>query len=303
MHSLISEARSKPERLGAGRAARLGQLYRGAAADLALARRKWPDDPATRRLEFLVGAARNLVYGPPATRSSLVDFFARRYWREVRSRPLLLIVAAAVLFGTALVGVQWGLTDPPSAASFVAPQYGDIPDPGPEGADLGLSGAEQAASSTAIFTNNVQVTFLAFAGGILAGLGTIFVLAYNGAFLGTVAGLVIESGGGRRFFELVSPHGFLELGCIVVTAAAGLRIGWALVSPGRGPRMEAVVAEARRSIQIVLGTAPWLVLAGLVEGFVTPRGLGLAGSLIVGIGLAALYWLLFWFRGRGSPAS
>ncbi|MDQ3987113.1 MAG: stage II sporulation protein M [Actinomycetota bacterium] len=300
---LVSEAGNKPERLGGGRAARLGTLYRGVAADLALARRKWPGDPATRRLELLVGSARGLVYGASGARAGLFDFFARRYWRAVLERPVWLIVAAAVLFGTGFLGLQWGLADPPSAAAFVAPQFGEIPDAGPEGENLGLSGAEQAASSTAIFTNNVQVTFLAFAGGILAGLGTIFVLAYNGAVLGTVAGLIVGTGGGRRFFELVSPHGFLELSCIVVAAAAGLRIGWALVSPGRGPRVEAVVAEGRRSIEIVLGTAPWLVLAGLVEGFVTPRGLGLLGSLVLGVGLSAVYWALFWFRGRSASAS
>ncbi|HYL52501.1 MAG TPA: stage II sporulation protein M, partial [Acidimicrobiia bacterium] len=92
-----------------------------------------------------------------------------------------------------------------------------------------------------IFTNNIQVTFLAFGGGILLGIGTLYVLIYNGVLLGAVAGLAIGAGNGRPFFELV--------------------------------------------------------VAGLVEGFVTPAGHGLSVALVIGIGLGAIYWGLVWWRG------
>ena len=86
------------------------------------------------------------------------------------------------------------------------------------------------------------------------------------------------------FFELVVAHGVLELSCITVAGAAGLRLGWSIVDPGLRTRMTSLGAEARRSVAIVLGTMPWLVVAGLIEGFVTGSGISLGAVLAVGLG-------------------
>lgn len=298
LEALAGRAHGRPERLGARGATRLGELYRGCAADLALARRRWPGDPVVARLERVTGQGRQLVYGATTRRGSALAFFSRRYWQIVRERPVLLIVAALLLFGPGLLAGQWAVSDPGAASTFVPDQFSSVGEPRPEGADLGLSGGEKAAFSSMIFTNNIRVSFLAFAGGILAGLGTGWVLVFNGVTLGAVSGLAISAGNGPVFFELVAPHGVLELSCIVVTAAAGLRLGWAMVDPGRRRRGRAVIEEGRTAVEIVLGTAPWLVLAGLVEGFVTPTGLGLVPAVIFGLVLGAVYWALFIGRGR-----
>ena len=113
------------------------------------------------------------------------------------------------------------------------------------------------------------MTFLAIAGGILAGLGTAAVTIFNGGFIGAIIGLTIENGSSGELLRLILPHGVLELSCIAVAATAGLRIGWALVDPGTLTRGESLRREARPAMELVLGTMPWLVLAGLVEGFVT----------------------------------
>jgi uncharacterized membrane protein SpoIIM required for sporulation len=126
------------------------------------------------------------------------------------------------------------------------------------------------------------------------------VLILNGVLLGTVGGLAVGAGNGRPFFELVAAHGVLELSCIVVAGAAGLRFGWALVEPGPGARGDALRREARPALAVVLGTAPWLVVAGLVEGFVTPSGTGLPAALAVGFVLAAVYWALVILLSRRS---
>ena len=139
---------------------------------------------------------------------------------------------------------------------------------------------------------------LAFGGGLLLGLGTLLVLIQNGVLLGAVAGLSIGAGNGRPFFSLVTAHGVLELSCICVAAAAGLRIGWAIVDPGYRRRGEALRSETRAAIEMLLGTAPWLVVAGLVEGFVTPAGFDLPIVIAIGLGLGALYWGLVFWRGR-----
>ena len=167
------------------------------------------------------------------------------------------------------------------------------------GTSLGLTVDEETAMASQIFTNNITVTFVAFAGGLLLGVGTLWVLLQNGVMLGVVGGLAIGAGNGRPFFELVTAHGVLELSCIIVAGAAGLRMGWAIIDPGNRTRGEALRTEARAAVEIILGTAPWLVVAGLVEGFVTPAGTGLDAVLAVGLSLGAVFWgLVLW---RGTP--
>ena len=295
---LIADAGRRPERLGPDGVRRLGALYRAAAADLALARGRFPGDPVVARLERLVGEARHLVYDAPPRRLSLVAFFGRRYWRLVVERPLALLVSALLLFAPALLAAGWALDDPGAAGGLVPREFRSVVEPRPGGSRLGFGTEESAAFSSAIFTNNIQVSFLAFAGGIAAGLPTALVLMYNGVLLGALAGLATGAGNGRTFVEPVVAHGVLELSCIVVAGAAGLRLGWALVEPGRRSRVDSLVAEGRRAVLLVLGTAPWLVLAGLVEGFLTPAGTGLAAVVAVGVGLGALFWALVVSLGR-----
>ena len=209
-------------------------------------------------------------------------------------------IAAALLFGPALLSGAWALDDPGAAAGVVPGEFQSVTQPRAEGEDLGLAPDEEAAFSAAIMTNNIRVSLLAFAAGILAGLGTAAVLIINGVLLGAVAGLAVGAGNGRPFFELVAAHGVLELSCIIVAGAAGLRFGWALVEPGLGKRGEALRREARPALAVVLGTAPWLVVAGLVEGFVTPAAIGLTGALAVGFALGGVYWTLVAILGRRS---
>jgi len=300
LRTLTEEARRKPERLGPERVRRLGELYRAAAADLAFARRSFPGEPVVERLETLVGRARHLVYDAPTSRRSVVTFFATDYWRLVALRPAALLVAAACLFAPSALAGAWALRDPGAAAGLVPKEYRAVTEP--TSSDLGLSADEEAAFSSEVFTNNIRVSFLAFAAGLAFGIGTAALLVFNGVLLGTVAGLAVEAGNGRTFFELVTAHGVLELSCIVVAGAAGMRLGWAIVEPGRGTRTNALVAEGRRAVAVVVGTVPWFVVAGLVEGFVTPEGIGLAGVLSVGIGLGVLYWALVVWRGsRREP--
>ena len=302
LDELTRRAGRSAGRLGGDGVLRLGELYRAAAADLALARRRWPGDPVVARLEDLVARARHLVYSAPRRRFSALRFLATDYWRLVAERPLLLGVSALLLFAPALLAGGWALDDPAAAGGLVPEEYRSVTEPRTT-TDLGFSADEQAGFAAEIFTNNIRVTFVAFAGGMTAGLLTAGVLLLNGVLLGTVAGLAWGAGNGGPFVELVSAHGILELSCIVVAGAAGLRLGWAIVAPGRLPRGTALRREARRTVLIALGTAPWLVLAGLVEGFLTPTGLGVIPALTIGIALGAIYWTLIAWRGARRPVT
>jgi uncharacterized membrane protein SpoIIM required for sporulation len=299
LEAALGRAGGRPERLGAAGVLELGGLYRAAAADLALARRLFPGDPLTARLEALVMRARQVVYADVGVRRSGLAFARRGYWRLVAERRLALGVAAALLLGGAAFAFVWGWLDPDAAAGLVPGAFIDGADP-PRG-DRGLTTAQSASFSSEIFTNNIRVTFLSFGAGLLFAVGGAFLLVYNGLILGAVLGVAAAHGNLGQLGRLVVAHGVLELSCIVVAGAAGLKMGWALVAPGPGTRRAALAAQARPAMAVVLGTAPWLVVAGLVEGYVSPAGWGGAGPYAVGLGLGLLYWSLVVWRGR-APA-
>jgi uncharacterized membrane protein SpoIIM required for sporulation len=129
---------------------------------------------------------------------------------------------------------------------------------------------------------------------------TIGLLAYNGIMVGALAGLTIQSGNFSVFVRYVAPHGILELSCFAVAGAAGLRLGMALIDPGRLPRGEALRRQARPAVVIVIGAALCLVVAGLTEGFVTPHALPVPAAVAVGVGLGGGFWLMIWLRGFRS---
>ncbi len=303
LEQLLQSSGNSPARLGPAGVLRLGACYRAVAADLAFVRRRFPSDPIVGRLERLTQRGRHAVYNTTRSRITLRAFVTRGYWQRVRERPALLVIAVACLVLPMVLSGSWAWRDPGAAGGLAPSAYQSVTQPRPEGQDLGVSVDDQTDLAAKIFTNNIQVTFLAFAGGVLIGLGTIYMLIQNGILLGAVAGLAIGAGNGRPFFELVVAHGVLELSCIVVAGAAGLRLASAIVDPGTRTRLDALRTEARGAVEIVLGTAVWLVVAGLVEGFLTPAGKGLTIVSIVGFGLGALYWGLVLWRGAPGPAT
>ncbi len=300
--ALVDQAGGRVQRLDPGQVRELGAGYRQLVADLAYARRRYGSDPVTDRLEVLVRDARPLVYGTVDARDSVLDYVTTGYWRRVAERPIFLLVAAIALFGSmAAVGV-WAHGNPSRAAQVAQISElsagigeGEFRDPDTEKVtDIG----ENTGFSAAIFTNNVRVAFAAYAGGLTGGVLTLVSLVFNGLVIGLVGGLATEAGNGEALWRLIAPHGVLELSLIVVAGAAGLRTGWALVHPGHRTRVEALVAEGRAGVEMALGSAVLLVPCGLVEGFVTPRGLSLPMALAVGFVLGGAFWAMVLWRGR-----
>jgi uncharacterized membrane protein SpoIIM required for sporulation len=293
---VVNRAGAKGQRLDPAEIRHLGELYRATAADLAIARREFPTDAVTDRLNRLVSDARLVVYQRPRDRNAFLHFVTTGYWQRVRERPRLLIVSALLLFGTWALCMQWAISDPASATRFIpaasgwtAPKINGV--------------AHRGAVATYIIENNVQVIILALAGGIFAGLGTVAALVYNGAALGATAGLSIVDGNSRALFEWIPAHGFLELSCIVVSGMAGLRLGGAILAPGNRRRGAALIEEGRAAVELVLGTAMWLIVAGLIEGFVSPAWLGIVPVLIIGSIVGGSYWTLVIVRGKpDAPA-
>ena len=140
--------------------------------------------------------------------------------------------------------------------------------------------------------NNIQVTLVAFAGGISFGVLTVYALFFNGLILGVIGGLAIGAGNGVAFLRLVSSHGPLEISCIVAGGIAGLRVGWALIRPGALRRGTSLRREALPAVEIAAGTIPWLVLCGFLEGFATGPDLPVEVQATLGASLFVLFWSL-----------
>jgi uncharacterized membrane protein SpoIIM required for sporulation len=287
-------------RLGADGLLELGSLYRGAAADLAYARRRFPGDPVVARLEALVMRGRAAVYGRAARRMSVSEFFAHGYWQRLAERPAIVALAWALLVVPAAAGAIWALADPGAAVGFVPGDFQRAADPPAAGRDFGTG--EGSVFATQVMLNNIQVTLIAFVGGLTFGLATAFSLLYNGLLVGVLGGLAFGAGNGEAFIRLLSAHGPLELSCIVVGGVAGLRLGLALIAPGPRTRGRALRVEAGRSVELALGTAPWLVICGLAEGLLTGPELPVAVQVAIGFALAGVFWGLVVVRGR-APAS
>ena len=292
-------AGTRPQRLGAERLLALGARYRAASADLALARRLFPGDPLARRLERLVTEARHCVYATEPRRRSLRGFLTTGYWVRVCERPRPLIAGLLLLFVPMALAAVWAIDDPAAAIGIVPEEFQAAADPG--SGSGALPADEAAAFASSLYTNNIQVTFLVIAAGIALGLGSAAVTIFNGGFIGALLGLTIENGSFETILRFVLPHGLLELSCIAVACCAGLRLGWAIVDPGPLTRGASLRREARPAIEIVLGTMPWLVLAGLIEGFVSPGAPELPVAAAIGVAAAAPYWALVLWRGHARP--
>jgi uncharacterized membrane protein SpoIIM required for sporulation len=300
LEALVAQARGRPARLGPDGVLRLGELYRASAADLAVARRRFPGDPVVDRLHDLVRRARQAVYSQERRRLSFVHFVTTGYWQRVRERPGVLVASILLLMGPYVLSAFWADRDPGRARGLVPGGASSVTER--NSADFHLSSDEKAATSSAIFTNNIRVAFLAFATGIALGLGSVVVLLYQGIVLGATFGLTIDAGNSGPLFEFVFPHGVLELSCIVVAGAAGMRMGWAIVAPGYRRRGEALREEARAAVEMALGTALVLVFCGIVEGSLSTSGIGLGAAIAVGVTIGTAFWSLVVWRGRPDRA-
>ncbi len=146
-----------------------------------------------------------------------------------------------------------------------------------------LNDASQIGSSQ-IFTNNIRVTFYAFAFGAMLGVGTLYILAFNGAMFGAIIALTYRAGfGNDLLLGFVVSHGVIELSCIFIAGGAGLLIGTALLMPGDLSRGDALKSRGMEAVRLIVGCVPLLVVAGIIEGFISPQPI--PNVIKIGIGV------------------
>ena len=157
-----------------------------------------------------------------------------------------------------------------------------------------------------VMANNISVAFSAFALGITAGVGTCYVLLFNAMMVGGFAAHFANHGLSYAFWSFIAPHGVLEIMAVLIAAAAGLRLGISLAVPGRVTRLASLRIGAREAVLLVLGTIPMFIVAGTIEGFVTPSHLPGAPKIALGLAtggtaLACLLLLGHGDAGRTEP--
>lgn len=153
-----------------------------------------------------------------------------------------------------------------------------------------------------VTTNNIRVSVMAFAVGVLACVPTVLVMVLNGVNGGAAAGVFAAAGEMPRFWGLILPHGLLELTAVFIAGGAGLRLGWTLISPGDRPRSAALAAEGRSSVAIVIGLVGAFVVAGTIEGFVTGSALPTWARVGIGVIVEAVFVTFLVVRGRAVTA-
>ena len=287
--------------------AQMPERYRRICYDLALAQDRRYSPDLVDRLNRLALRGHHLLYENRRRQTGrVVGFVLGGFARLVRAEWRVVAAAAALFFGplALLIGVLQ--VYPEFVHYLLAPeqiaQFHAMYDPGNK--RLGMREADSSLQMFGFYIwNNVRIGFQTFAGGLAFGVGSVWFLGANGVIIGAVAGYLTQVGYSQTFWSFVAGHSSPELLAIVISGAAGLRLGLALVSPGGLSRKSALMAAAKPAVRLMYGAALMFMFAAFVEAFWSPItdlpfqvkvGVGLAGW-----GLALAYFLL---AGRGRAA-
>ncbi len=280
----------------------LGNLYLAVSDDLSFCQTQFPESDIRHYLNHLVRQCHALFFHREKTRlRTVVAFFSTdfpkllfelRYY--IASSFAILAIALALSFGFVKQNVMLGEIFLPDRMYEMAMrdlelrrQFGNF-DAIPE--------ALRSALSLYVWFNNSVVAINCFVLGIAFGLGTAYVLFFNGAMLGSLLAVYHTNGHLLDFFSLIMVHGSLELPAIVIAGGAGLALGFSLVRPGRLARKDAVRNAALRCLKVLAGVIALLFVAGLIEGLITPLKLPVRDRIIIAI-INAVLLILYTARG------
>ena len=294
-------ARAGGSRLPLAEVEELDRLYRRAAADLALARSRFPGSEAEGYLSDLVASAYRALYRPRDRGAALRRLVRQGIPSAVR-RHLPALLLALVAFAAGLAGGALAVALDPRAAELL------VPEPVRSAVENGrmwtghLLSAAPGFSGARLLHNNVTAAALAFALGLSAGLGTALLLLLNGVLIGAVLVHVSRHGMAGDLLGFVAAHGPLELSALLLAGQAGFLLAGALVDPGEWPRRMALQAAGRDAAPLLAVVVPALTLAALLEASVSPLpAFPVAAKAAVGLGLAGALWAWVLRRPRAWP--
>jgi uncharacterized membrane protein SpoIIM required for sporulation len=279
----------------------LGRIYRRTASDLAIARAESRDPRLINYLNSLVIRAHGRIYQADTQGGSRIkEFFTREFPQTFRRTWRYTAVSFSVFALFSVIGFFGTKYDPEfSELVGVAPAFRELYIETKTHWWEDLNEANQVGASS-IFTHNIQVTIYTFAFGALFGVGTLFYLAYNGASIASVVALTYRAGFGNSLITFMIGHGVIELSCIFIAGGAGLLIGSALLMPGDLSRADALKSRGKDAVRLMMGVAVLLVVAGIIEGFISPAPIPAAikFSIAAITGIALYSYLLLAGTGK-----
>lgn len=280
-----------------------GELYRRAATDLAIARSESRDPKLINYLNSLVIRAHGRIYRAENEGLGMItEFFLHQLPITFRSNWRYMAIAFGIFAGFGIFGfvATWVDTD---FTHFVALSGVTEMINANEHWWKGLNDANQVGASQ-IMSNNILVTIRAFALGAFFGVGAFYDLAFEGARLGSVfaACYKLNPPFGNELASFVVGHGVIELSCIFFCGGAGMMIGYSLIDPGDLTRAQAVKKKGLEAARIVIGCACFLVVAGTIEGFLSPSDLPAGIKVATGVGTGVIMYSYLLLAGRRSNA-
>jgi uncharacterized membrane protein SpoIIM required for sporulation len=274
----------------------LGLLYRQTATDLSAVRGDPSSVQLSRYLNQLLGRAHNAIYsGQKKTVGGIWQFYRQDYPRIFRQFLPYTTVATAIFLLGAIAGLCFSLADPDYMRAFIGPTMMSSIERHEMWTHSIVSIKPQASS--AIMTNNLTVSFMAFAAGITAGIGTLYMMFFNGMMIGVIGIACATYGMSVALWSFVSPHGVLELPAIFIAGGAGLRLARALLFPGLLSRRDSLAVGGTEAVRLLVGVIPMLIIAGTIEAFFSPSSV-LASLKFAAA--AALFTLLIVYLWSGS---
>ena len=280
----------------------LGLLYRQAAADLSTLREDSSGKTYARSLNLLLSRAHNTIYsGQKSSARGIIHFYGSS-WPGIFRRNLRLINAAFLLFVLGgLAGLLVSVTRPDFMHLFLGPQMMETIERHKMWTESVV--AVKPLASSRIMTNNLTVSFIAFAMGITAGIGTVLSMVFNGLLLGVVGAACWLGGMSLPLWSFVAPHGVLELPAIFIAGGAGLRIAQGMLFPGMLPRRDSLARAGGEAVRLLLGVIPILILAGTIEGFISPSpSIAWQWKFALAGVIAVIFFSYLFFCARGELA-
>ncbi|WP_163539430.1 stage II sporulation protein M [Gracilibacillus sp. YIM 98692] len=270
--------------------------YQKVSQQLAFSQTYFPKDEVTVYLNEIVSKAHNVLYQSEQSSFKQISYFISTKFVGLLLEQWKAIIVAMLLFAFGGLASFFAVVENPMHI------YGILPEEmvqGVEPEQLGIDphAVDASVMSAEIMTNNIQVAILAFAGGITFGILTVYLLIYNGILVGALAGLFWNHSNSYAFWAYIVPHGVVELAAIFIAGGAGLLMGYKLFVPGQYTRKYQLKMQAMRSVQLLLGTIPLFVIAGIIEGFITPANLSLEMKYFVAI-TTAVGLVVYMFLGH-----
>src|ERR1041385_2116812 len=263
LESLIDTRRGRGA-LSAAEIHELGALYRAANSDLALARRDYPGQRVTSFLNQLLTRTHSYIYQEDVSDLRPIGrYFTQDLPRTFRQTWVFTLVAFLLFIIPAIVGYRLAYVNPDIASPLGLDEERQTLTDHDTWTNIPVNERPYAASF--IMSNNIRVAIMAFGGGMVLGLFSVYVLAMNGLTVGAVLGLAAHYEMGQSLLGFMFGHGVIELSVIFIASGAGLQLGWALLNPGRYTRRDAIGLAARRAVILVIAAVPLLIIAGTIE--------------------------------------